>query len=375
MDILLTIGVFLVMVSVLVFAHELGHYLVARAFHMDVEEFAIGFGKKLARLGLVKPRPAPGDEAPAATEFTLRALPLGGFVRIKGMHPQEDGSEVYVKNGFYAKSPAARFLVLLAGPVFSVAFGVLALVLLYTTSGQPKADNSPVIGAIAQEGAAYKAGLRIGDRILSIAGRQTPTFFDFVKGVRSNPGVPIQVVYRRGGAEKTALMTPMRDTQPTPVLTDQLEVGTEKRIQGKSGAMWRVKKQRLALGPALAGALTQPLDIGRNMLGLITRPASAKEEIGGPIVIGQVTHQATKDGLATVIWLAAMLSMSLGFMNLLPIPPLDGGQMLVALVEGLRGGRRLSMKVQQAVVTVGLVLVGALVLSIFVNDVTRLFGR
>ena len=364
MTLLLTIVAFLVMVCVLVAAHEYGHFLFARMFKMDVEEFAIGFGKGkwtwMRRNG---------------TDFTLRPIPLGGFVRTKGMVPEENGSEIKVEGGFYSKPPWQRWLMLFAGPLFSILFGVILLVGLYSTVGRMQPVNRATIGVVVKDGAADKAGIKVGDKILSIDGQPTVTFFDILSKVREKPEIPIQIVYEREGKQATVTVTPKKDPSPTPVFSSDLELTDTLKIQGKLGILWDVERIPLPLGAAIAEGLKAPVQTLTSLAGLITQPSKAKEEVGGPIRIASITNDAVQQGFSTVLFLAAMLSISLGFMNLIPIPPFDGGQMVVAFVEMLRRGKRLSFRVQELVSTVGFVVIVAMVVGIFYIDLTRKSGN
>src|SRR5579862_2526543 len=228
---LLTAVVFLVMISVLVAAHEYGHYLLARFFNMGVEEFAIGMGKKVKvwrrktyelpvsqsyvhDLGVVSHGAAlEGGDHPAqselvetghgpalreTTEFTVRMLPVGGFVRIKGMVPQDDGSEVNIPGGFYSKPPWQRLVVLIAGPAASVVSGLLVLICALMIQGVEKPINRPVISEISPDTVASTAGLKDNDRIVAIDDKPITTFYDLVKAINSHGGQKLKLTYVRG---------------------------------------------------------------------------------------------------------------------------------------------------------------------------------
>jgi len=361
---LTSILVLLLMLSILVAAHELGHYLFARIFGMDVEEFSIGFGRPKWRYARNK----------AGTEFTLRPIPLGGFVRVKGMVPEEDGSEVDIINGFYSKSPVARFWVLAAGPAFSILFGVLLLVGVYTSVGIDKPNLEPVIGMVNPNGEAQKAGLRAGDRITRVDARPVSTFYDVLAYVRDRAGQPVRIEFDRSGERQSLMVTPKLEDNPSPVITPELELGVERKRQGKIGAKWEIKKQPLSFGGAISESFSAPIKMASNLLASFSRPATFTEDLGGPGTIAVYTSAAVQEGLETVIILSAVLSMSLGFMNLLPIPMLDGGQMVVAVVEMLRRGKRLSYSVQNAVSLVGMALMLAMIVGVIMLDVNR-FAR
>jgi regulator of sigma E protease len=399
--IILNILAFLGMLTLLVAAHELGHYLFARLFKMDVEEFAIGFGKKPLWVWMRRPMDSHRRSAKAQTEgpsvaalgvgdvvpgtrslehekitetvFTIRPWPLGGFVRIKGMVPEEDGSEVHIPNGFYSKPPWQRFFVLLAGPVFSILAGVAILAPVYMIAGMRQPDTRPVIGAIAPDGPAAKAGLQLNDKIVTMNGQPIDHFYQVISIVRDNPEKPLETTYERGGQIHKTVVTPVKDKEPTYLITPNLEPSVESRIQGKWYAQWGYTQVRLSFDQALKESFLWPIKIVERLAALVTRPGNFKKEVGGPITIWKATEATVRTSFVDYLQLAGLLSMSLGIFNLLPFPPLDGGQMTVAVAETLRRGRRLSMRVQNAIAGVGILLVGLLVVSVLLIDVQRWF--
>lgn len=413
---LLVAIVFVVMISILVAAHEFGHYLFARMFNMGVEEFAIGFGKNplvtYARRRYTVPL-APGqnpfEDADGAapdlgwtslpnaleggsrrnpgkvidtprgkaleeeTDFTIRPWPLGGFVRIKGMMPEEDGREVRVPGGFYSKPPWQRFLVLLAGPLFSVVAGVLVLIPVYMFDGFEKPNQAPVLGYV-QDGPAAKAGLKARDRIVSIDGKPMTSFYQVVQVVRSNGGHPLKFVYERNGKQATTTVTPALGTKPTPVFGPDMMPTDRMEIQGKIQVAPDVENVRLGFGEAFMEAIDTPWQAVDGILGIFRHPSTFEDSVGGPVTMVEATSVTVKLGFAKVAWLAAMLSISVGVFNLLPTVPLDGGQMVIAVAEMFRRGRRLSMPVQNAFGAVGLCLVCALIAGVMFVDVKRWVG-
>ncbi len=233
------------MFTVLVAAHEFGHYIFARLFNMGVEEFALGFGKRPVfqwmRRTYVVPlregevaelsrtpegkfdlessgtRPhediqeidtSSGKALREVTRFTVRAWPLGGFVRIKGMMPEEDGSETTIAGGFYNKPPWQRLIVLFAGPLFSVLAGLLILAPLYMTVGVMKRDNKPIIGPVIKGGPAYVAGLHEGDTVTSIEGSPVKTFYDLNRVVRDSANKTLSIGILRAGQPLLLHVTP-----------------------------------------------------------------------------------------------------------------------------------------------------------------------
>ncbi|HVT13214.1 MAG TPA: M50 family metallopeptidase [Fimbriimonadaceae bacterium] len=408
---LLVAFVFLAMVSILVAAHEYGHYLFARLFKMGVEEFAIGMGKKLKiwrRTETAIPAPLTYVHDPNArsaglafeggsisksssrivetpegrqliepTEFTIRMLPIGGFVRIKGMVPEEDGSEVRIPGGFYSKPPWQRLLVLFGGPLFSVLAGLLILTVVYSTFGEDVPDNRPILGTVfkSNEGAltpAYKAGLQDGDVITAVNGKPVSTFYQFLVQVNANPNVGLHIAYDRKSDHRTTILTPELGISPRygPDLTSS---GTKK--QGRMGVMFGRKHVVLSVPAAFLDAVDKPVIAVEGLVGIIERPSSFKDEAGSAVTMVAVTAEATHEGVSKIIEWMGLLSIMVGVFNLLPFPPLDGGQMLMAFAELLRGGRRLSIQVQNVVVNAGAIAVVMLFAAALVFDVQRLADR
>lgn len=399
-----TLVVFLIIIAVLVAAHEWGHYFFARVFGMGVEEFAIGMGKKV-KIWRRKPYDIPvaddyvhvprldegmalegGNRASNArlvdtptgrvlrdeTEFTVRMLPLGGFVRIKGMIPHEDASETKIPGGFYSKPPWQRLIVLIAGPAASVVAGLLVLVLVYMTHGEQRPVDSPVVGGVREESPAFRAGLRKGDRIVSMAGQPINTFYDAVQATYSNAGKRIPFVFEHEGKIKRTMVTP--EIVDGPTMTPDLEISPDPVKHGVIGVAPQVHLVVLPFGTAVREAVAAPIDAIGGIFRIAEKPSRIKDEAGGVLTMAAVTHGAVEDGLGQIFWVAAMLSISIGIFNLIPFPPLDGGQMAIAFAELLRGGRRLSLRVQEVVMSAGFVLVLILAGAVLWVDFQRFTG-
>ncbi len=404
-----TAVVLVVMFSVLVAAHELGHYLFARLFNMGVEEFAIGFGKKPIFQWMKRTytipikddevaaivhtssgidiegsghRPAEDmveEESPSGkilretTRFTVRPWPLGGFVRIKGMLPEEDGSETTIAGGFYNKPPIQRLVVLFAGPLFSVLAGILILTPLYMTTGKGVPDLSPQIGAVSPEGPAGKAGLKEKDIVDSVDGKPISKFYELISIVRVSPDKELTLGIHRQGKPMTIKVTPILEKKPSPVLGPDLEPTKEMKIQAKLLTGPNVTRVPVGFTEALAMAVSRPVEAVTGLFDMLKKPATIKDSVGGTISITVVTYDRVQQGLAAIFELAALLSISVGILNLLPIVPLDGGQMALCFAELFRGGRRLSMKVQNVASLCGMAFIGMLIISVCFLDINRLF--
>lgn len=314
------------------------------------------------------------------TEFSLLLLPLGGFAAMKGMHARPDGSEVNVESGFYSKHPWKRLIVLFAGPFFSVLFGILLLFGLYSSIGKKVPVNEPVLGEVPAEGQAYTAGLRKGDRIVAINGKQVATFYDVIESVKdqwktdvdgARQPIPIEVKFDRGTGVQAVTVVPSVDTEPLPVRGPDLELREEKAIHARLGVLYGLKTEALSVQEAATQAVYEPVRMVGSVVALFTRPSQAKENLSGPTFMAQATNAAVRDGAATFIWFAAMLSLSLGIMNLLPIVPMDGGQMVVAFIELFRGGRRISFSLQNLLANGGMAFLVLLMLFATATDLGR----
>lgn len=323
----------------------------------------------------VRFRPLISRKNKEGTEFSILAVPAGGFASIRGMAPKPDASETQVNQGFYSKSPMKRLIVLFAGPLFSILFGIALITALYSTVGEAQAVNKPIIGIIQKDSAATKAGLKVGDTIVSINGVKTETFFDIIRTVRTSANVDLAVEYERKGQIYKTTLTPTLGKEETPVFQADLEPSGETKKQGLAGMLWDSKFVQLSPVAAFQKGVALPFRMVRDLVNIAKQPSRAKNELGGPGTIAVIAVDAAKQGVTTVMLLAALLSISLGVMNLLPIYPLDGGQMVVAFIEMLRGGKRLSMQVQGYVSTSGFFLVLALAATMLAMDVNRFVGK
>lgn len=362
MHYLAVVLVFLLMVTLLVAAHEYGHYLFAKLCGMDVEEFSIGFGKNPICVWMRR----------GETKFTIRPLPFGGFVRIKGMIPEEDGSETQVPNGFYSKSPAKRLAVLFAGPLFSVLAGMLLMIIVLLGFGKQEPDNRPILHQIVKNSVAERAGLQAGDKVLAINGQPVRTWYEMTNIVRAHPAQPVQFTLQRGDKAINLNLIPEKSADEQPIRLDNEgnPLGPLAHI-GRIGAGPGVITVPVGFREALAETALAPAKMVSGVVSIFVHPKNFSKDMGGPLSIAAATNEATNQGPFDVLGLAAGLSISLGILNLLPVPPLDGGQIVVAFAEMLRRGRRLSIQVQNLVNSVGLALVGMLIISVLWVDVKR----
>lgn len=317
------------------------------------------------------------------TEFSLLLLPLGGFAAIKGMQPKEDGSETKVEKGFFSRPPIQRLLVLFAGPLFSVLFGVILLFGTVMAQGQPDKRNTTI--AYLSTGAAKAAGLEVGDKIIAVNDEKVNSFYEILTRIRYSydenfKAKQIKVDIERNGSPKSFTFLPIVTEEPVPILDENDEIvmsSTGKNAtpvlkrQAKLGFLADYDYKPVAADEALKVAFLTPVSMVVRLSEMFTNPQIAKESVGGPGAMVEQTSQSVNQGFIKVVELAGLLSISLGVMNLLPIPPLDGGQMVIAFAELLRRNKRLPMNFQLVLQNVGGLLVVVLMLAVFAVDAGR----
>lgn len=383
MGYLTTALTFIVIFAVLVFFHELGHFLFAKLFKMRVEEFALGMGKPKLRLF-----------SDGETEYNLRAIPIGGFVRIAGMEIEDayesrvtgtdagkrheddsrDGLETtnistlrqeeaevagVDPNGFNSRPIYQRFLVILAGPVFSFLLGWLALCTVGFFFGVP--DKTTLkINTVIEGGPAARAGMQSGDTFLAINDKTVESGEAVLKQIRNSAGTPLRFTVRTASGEtKTIFVTPEAGTlegeakpvgqikiQPSPIILSSKRVGLAQSFaQGNADvAMW----------------FTQ--------IGKLFASGKFKDNVGGPVSIVKQTHLAVGIGGGVPMSLLGQLSLSLGFFNLLPIPILDGGHLALMFLEAVRR-RKLTAEQTQRVFATGLAILGLFFVYVMFKDI------
>jgi regulator of sigma E protease len=351
---------FIGMLGPLVFFHELGHYLVARLIGIPAEAFSIGFGKELV-----------GWTDKRGTRWKVAWLPLGGYVKFVGdMTPASNPAELESippelrDRAFQFRPVWQRFLVVLAGPAASFLLAIVIFAAFFSLVGTPFPN---VVGQVVPKSAAAVAGLQPGDRILSIADRRTPTFNDITSVVLLRPDESVPVLIERGESELELTVT-LRST----VLTDM--TGHKARV-GSLGILSTTKVGGpVPIPQGLSMAVDQTArQIGTifDTLGQLIRGKVSPKELGGPITIARVAGQGAELGVFPFIALIAFVSINLGFINLLPVPMLDGGHLFLYTIEAVRR-RPLSAQALDWAYRGGFAAVLALMLFLTMNDLGRL---
>ncbi len=356
-----SIVLFLVMLSVLVVLHEYGHFIVARLNGVRVTDFAMGMGPTL--LKWTSPR--------SGTHYRLNLLPIGGYCQMKGEDGQSSQAEQqrqfrktaadYEPDNFQAKTPLQRLSIVLAGPVANF---IVALVLLFGGAlafGIPGEKVSATIYQLVPGMPADKAGLRSGDTIVSINGQPVRDGDALVKTIHASTGKRLHLVYVRNAHEFPVDVTPVALKSPNGRMEGHLGFAPLPTSQRVGVAMaWRATwSQFTGVIEATTGALGA----------LVTHPSTVAGQVQGPIGMARVSAQAQQFGPFIFLSLAAMISISLGIFNLLPIPALDGGRGVFILVEMLRG-RPVDPEKEALVHVGGFAVLIALMLAVSFHDVS-----
>jgi regulator of sigma E protease len=349
----LTVIAFICAIGPLVFFHELGHYLVARLFGVGAETFSIGFGRGIASWT---------DRS--GTRWKIGWIPLGGYVRfVDDEHHSGAVERKVTKNpkSFAGKPVWQRFLIVLAGPMANFLLAIIIFAGFFAAWGVPQTPN--VVMAVQPGSAAAQVGLRQGDRIEAVAGQRTSSFEDVQRIVALRPGEEVTIRIARGAATATV----------------RAKLGVHEE-QDRFGQKYRLG----LLGVEAAGRQLEPVPAAELVpqatrytwvltttiiegLGQIITGRRSVEELGGPLKIAQVAGQQASLGPFQFVQLLALISINLGFINLLPVPVLDGGHLLFYTVEAVRR-RPLSVQAQEWAFRGGLALLLALLLFTTVND-------
>ena len=354
---------FLAVLTVIVFVHEMGHYLVARWNGVAIQAFSIGFGRELF-----------GWNDRHGTRWKISAIPLGGYVRFAGdmnasSMPDPDAPELQnpdiAPRLFVNKSVWQRIAIVAAGPIANVLLTFLILYALLL--GYGRYTVPAVIGEVITGSVAESAGFEPGDRILSVDGYVVRGFEDFQRYVATSPAREVAIEIERGASRQTLKLT------PEPVVI-QDRFGNDQRI-GRIGVSRDIEQADVELyrpGPIEAVGMTVEeirfiVQRTAAFLGDFFVGKGDVQQLSGPVKVAKVSGEVATLGVIALINLMALLSLNIGIFNLLPVPMLDGGHLLYYLIEAVRG-RPLSMRVQEMGFRFGFALVLALMVFTLFND-------
>jgi len=435
-----TLLAFLFVLGVLVFVHELGHFLAARRLGVRVLTFSLGFGPKLLKFRR-------GD-----TEYCVSAIPLGGYVKMAGENP--DDPRTGKPDEFLSKTKWERFQILIMGPMMNIilAVVVMAIVLAQGAEVPIYQDQPPVVGAVTPGSPAERAGIQRGDRILTVGGDQVDTWDDLFIAVGTRPDRDVSLTLLRGGQTQTVNVRPVAETRfeignigvmpdINPIVASVIAGRPAERAGLKAGdVVLAVNGERMVTRAQLIEAISRnggreieltiqrgegggegggeagqlrikatPEQEGdRGMLGFyVSEPTrsftpgpfeaiqlsvqrniefsglifktlgglfigeTSPRQLMGPVAIAQLSGESAQAGWIALFTLMASISLNLGLLNLLPIPVLDGGHILIMALEGV-ARRDFSMAVKEKMLLAGFVLLMMLMVTVIYNDLTRI---
>lgn len=354
----MSIFIALLILSFLVFFHELGHFIVARICGVKVEVFSIGFGKKLVSWRFEQ------------TEYALSMIPLGGYVKLKGQDDSDPKLKNYEADSYLSKSPWQRIAILLAGPFFNL---FLAFLLYMAVGLLGKVSLLPVVGEVKENYPAVKAGIKAGDRILAINGKDIKTWEELDSMIIESQG-ELELQIQRGQGE-------LKESLSVRVLPMEQEAqnifreNITRKIIGISsaGAVGMVHYKGLdSIIFGIDESIKASTLIAQSIIKLISGVVPSSE-VGGVVSIVSVIGSASSSGLTHLLWLTALISVNLGILNLLPIPALDGGHIIFNLYEVIMR-KAPSENVMYYLTLCGwAVLLGLMLLGLY-NDIFRLLA-
>ncbi len=345
---------FVVVLGVLIFFHELGHFLVARLFGVGVEKFSLGFGPRLAgrRVG--------------RTDYRISAIPLGGYVKMVGEEPDSPIDPDEIPLSFTHKPVIQRMAIVGAGPFFNLLLAVVIFYLVFQIAGMT--ILLPTVGQVTAASPAAQAGLRQGDRIVAIDRTPVADWEQMARLIGASQGRRLDVAYRREGEIRTVPIQP--EVRQTPNLFGESQ---DRYVIGITAA-GEIETRRVGPFAAVAAAFTQTYTITKltvvSVAKIITGTLSAKT-LGGPIMIAEMAGQQAREGLVNLMFFTALISVNLAILNFLPIPVLDGGHLLFFAIEALRG-RPVSIRVREVAQQAGMFLLMLLMVLVFYNDIVRI---
>src|SRR3984893_12889520 len=357
---------FLFVLSLVIFFHELGHFLIGRWCGVKVDTFSLGFGPELF-----------GFNDRYGTHWRVAAFPLGGYVKF---HGDANGASMTDEAALTAMPPGERAVsfiaqkvwkraaIVAAGPLANFLLAIVIFTGIFYVNG--RAILLPMVDGIAAGSAAEAAGFQLGDRIVSIDGIKVDSFEDMQRMVQTASDTELVFGIERGGKLVELVATPRRREVVTPFGTTRVGVlGVQSKSKPEN---WHVQDYDFVGSVKLAGSETWYVvaRTGSYLKGWVAGQEST-DQLSGPIRIAEVSGAMAKIGLAALLNLAAILSISVGMLNLFPIPLLDGGHLLYYAVEAVRG-KAMNDKLQQFGFKVGLMLVTSLMVFATYNDILRL---
>ena len=350
---------FVVVLGVMIFFHELGHFLVAKYFNVKVLQFALGFGPKIVAREY------------GETEYSVRYIPLGGFVKMLGEDLEEENAEKLSpedeKRAFHNQHALKRIAIVAAGPVFNLFLALFLFCGMYIISGDT--ITTAEVGKVLEDTPASRAGLKEGDVIVSLDGQAVKKWDDIRVLIKDKAGVQIPITVKRLGEVVSLNITPV-EAKTTNEFGEEINA-----VQIGIGSAYKTEKVELnPVQAVVEGCKYTWMWIRLTCLVVVKlfEGVVSVKTLGGPIMIGQITGEIVQENVGYLIPFMGIISINLGILNLFPIPILDGGVILFLIIE-LIMGRPLSLKKREMAQRIGFSLLIALMILVFYNDILRMF--
>jgi regulator of sigma E protease len=345
----------IIVLGVLIFFHELGHFLVARLLGVGVERFSLGFGPKLVgkKIGI--------------TEYQISAIPLGGYVKMVGESPDSELDPSEIPISFTHKHVLKRILIVAAGPFFNILLALIIFFGIFQISGL--LILKPGIGSVNEGSPAFMAGLKKDDLVVSIDGVDISSWEDMANAIMASKGKTLSISVRRGDTVLTKNVTP-----EVKKFKNIFNEDVDRYVIGIT-ASGEIFKKDLNFFQAFSESINQTYQITaltiKGVVKLFQGTVSPKT-LGGPIMIAQMAGQQAKEGVVNLIFFIALISINLAILNFLPIPVLDGGHLLFFFIEAIKGSP-VSVKVREISQQAGIFVLILLMIYVFYNDIARVF--
>jgi len=343
----------IILLGILIFVHELGHFLAAKMCGVGVLKFSLGFGPRLVGRQI------------GETEYRVSAIPLGGYVKLFGESGEEEISAEDEKRSFQKQPVTRRIAIVAAGPLFNFLFAILVLTVIFM-AGVPEITSR--VGGVPEGTPAFQAGIREGDRIVSMNGRPVSLWSDIVASVQGSGGKEIEIVIERDGETLQWTLQPeiMKSRNIFGEEIDSYKIG----IMASSETVDRRENPGRAFLSSLVYTWNMTKLTVLSIVKMIEGVLSPKT-LGGPILIAQMAGTQVREGILPFLFFMAILSINLGVLNLLPIPVLDGGHLFFYGIE-LATGREVNIRWRERAQQIGFFILILLMIFVFYNDIVRI---
>lgn len=346
----------IVLLGILIFVHELGHFLVAKWFGVGVLKFSLGFGPRLI------------GRKVGETEYLVSLIPLGGYVKLLGESEGDELSPEDEKRSFQKQPVFKRMGIVFAGPLFNFLFAIVAFTLIYTV-GVP--THTSRVGTVLEKTPAYAAGIQSGDIITAIDGRKVSKWSELADMIYESGGRELAITVDREGTIFDFTILPEK-TKGQNIFGEEVESYKIGVSVSEDTVIERVNPLR-AFSQGISQTWWFTKLTGLTVVKIIQRVVSPKT-LGGPIMIAQMSGQYAKQGFIPFLFFMAILSINLGVLNLLPIPVLDGGHLLFYVIEAITR-REVNLKWREMAQQLGFFILIMLMIFVFYNDIVRIFGE